>query len=299
MSVGALVLDTTKRGVAVYLLIAFGLAWGLWEIALLVGPSPDSPLFQLAILPGAISPAVAAVVVRKWVTQEGFADAGLALNMGRWRYYLAGWCLPLAAVLVIVLLAATLGVSEPDFTLDRALRELAPEGATIPSLPPGLFAILPLQLMLSALVVTPILWGEEFGWRGYLQVRLMSDRPLWAAVVTGFIWALWHLPINLRGYNFPDQPMFGMLVFAVSAIMLSIIFGWLRVRTGSIWAASLGHSATNTTGASLTLLLFWGGPNWLFVSYVGVLGWVPLGALCLWIVLTGQLRDGRLMRSAR
>ncbi len=292
-------MDTNKRGVAVYLLIAFGLAWVLWEIALLVGPSPDSPLFQLAILPGALSPALAAVVVRKWVTQEGFADAGLGLNIERWRYYLAGWCLPLAAVLVIVLLAAALGVSEPDLTLDRALTELAPEGVTIPSLPPGLFAILPLQMMIAALVVTPILWGEEFGWRGYLQVRLMGDRPLWAAVVTGIIWALWHLPIYLRGYNFPDQPMLGMLVFAVSAIMLSIIFGWLRVRTGSIWAASLGHSATNTTGASLTLLLFWGGPNWLFVSYVGILGWVPLGVLCLWIVLTGQLRDGGLMRSAR
>ena len=43
-------------------------------------------------------------------------------------------------------------------------------------------------------------------------------------------------------------------------------------------------------GGSLTLLLFTGGPNWIFVSYVGILGWVPLGVLCAWIVLTGQLR---------
>ena len=287
-----LVLDTDKKGVAVYLLITFGLAWVLWEIALMLGPGADSPLFQLTILPGALSPALAAVVVRKWVTREGFSDAGLRLNIDRWRYYLAGWCLPLVAVLAIVVLAVGLGLSEPDFTLDRALRQLAPEETEIPSLPTGLFAILPFQLMISALVVTPILWGEEFGWRGYLQVRLMGHRPLLAAVVTGFIWALWHLPINLRGYNFPEQPMLGLLVFTVSAIMLSIIFGWLRVRTGSIWAASLGHSATNAIGASLTLLLFWGGPNWLFVSYVGILGWLPLGALCAWIVLTGQLRNG-------
>ena len=73
--------------------------------------------------------------------------------------------------------------------------------------------------------------------------------------------------------------------------MLSIIFGWLRTRTGSIWPASLAHSATNAVGGSLTLLLFTGGPNWIFVSYVGVLGWVPLGILCAWIVLTGQLGD--------
>ena len=297
---------SNKKGIITYLLVSFGLAWGIWEIVMRAGLSADDPLFQLAILmeqdlfqlailPGALSPAVAAVVVRKWVTREGFADAGLRLNRNRWRYYVAGWCLPLLVVPVIVLLAVALGISDPDFTIERALGQLAPEGTTPPSLPSGIIAILAVQLMVTALVATPILWGEEFGWRGYLQVRLFGHRPLLAAVATGIIWALWHLPINLRGYNFPDQPLLGMLVFTVSAIMLSIIFGWLHVRTGSIWSASLGHSATNAIGGSLTLFLFIGGPNWIFVSYVGILGWVPLGALCAWIVLTGQL-GGRRVR---
>ena len=283
-------MDTNKKGVVTYLLITFGLAWVLWEIALRMGVSAENPLSQLAILPGALSPAVAAIIVRKWVTREGFADAGLRLNIDRWRYYLAGWSLPHLVVSVIVLLAVALGISDPDFTLDRALRQLTPEGTTPPSLPTGLFAILPFQLMITALIATPLLLGEEFGWRGYLQVRLLGHRPMLAAVVTGVIWGLWHLPINLRGYNFPDQPMLGMFVFTVSTIMLSIIFGWLRVRTGSIWSASLAHSATNAIGGSLTLLLFTGGPNWIFVSYVGILGWIPLGVLCAWIALTGQLR---------
>lgn len=280
---------TDKKGIIAYLLIAFGLAWFLWEIALRMGPSANSPLFQLAILPGSFGPAIASVVVRKWITREGFGDAGLRLNLRQWRYYLAGWSLPLLVVSAIVLLSVALGIANPDFTLERALRELTPEGTTLPSLPPGSFFILPFQLMITALIAAPILWGEEFGWRGYLQVRLMGNRPLLSAIVTGLIWGLWHLPINLRGYNFPDQPVLGMLVFTVSTIMLSIIFGWLRTRTGSIWSASLAHSATNAVGGSLTLLLFTGGPNWIFVSYVGVLGWVPLGILCAWIVLTGQL----------
>ena len=228
--------------------------------------------------------------MRKWVTREGFGDAGLRLNLRRWRYYLAGWSLPLLVVAAIVILTVALGITNPDFTLERALRELTPEGTTPPSLPPGVFVILPFQLMITALIATPILWGEEFGWRGYLQVRLLGHRPLLAAIVTGLIWGLWHIPINLRGYNFPDQPMLGMLVFTVSTIMLSIIFGWLRERTGSIWSASLAHSATNAVGGSLTLLLFTGGPNWIFVSYVGILGWVPLGIICVWIACTGQLR---------
>ena len=294
ISVGGMELNTHKTGIVAYLLIAFGLAWVLWEIALMVGPSVDSPLFQLAILPGALAPAVAAVIVRKWITREGFADAGLRLNMHRWRYYLVGWLLPLLVVSAIVLMAVVLGISDPDFTLDRGLRRLSPEGTAPPPLPPGFFAILPLQFMVTALAATPILLGEELGWRGYLrplhsQVRFLGHRPLMAAVGTGIIWALWHLPINLRGYNFPDQPVLGMFVFAVSTVMLSIIFGWLRLRTESIWSASLAHSATNIIGGGLTLFLFTGGPNWIFVSYAGIIGWVPLGLLCLWIILTGQL----------
>ena len=216
------------------------MAWVIWEAVIRAGLSADNPLFQVAILPGAFSPAVAAVVVRKWVTREGFADAGLRLNRRRWRYYVVGWFLPFLAASVVVLLAIGLGISDPDFTLERALTELAPEGTAPSSLPSGIVAILPVQLAVTALFATPLLWGEEFGWRGYLQVRLLAHRPLLAAIATGCIWALWHLPINLRGYNFPDQPLVGMLVFTVSAIMLSIIFGWLRVKTGSIWSASLG-----------------------------------------------------------
>ena len=147
--------DYDKKGVIAYLLIAFGLAWLLWEIALRIGPSADNPLFQLAILPGAFAPAVASVVVRKWVTREGFGDAGLRLNLRRWRYYLAGWSLPLLVVAAIVILTVALGITNPDFTLERALRELTPEGTTPPSLPPGVFVILPFQLMITALIATP------------------------------------------------------------------------------------------------------------------------------------------------
>jgi len=82
----------------------------------------------------------------------------------------------------------------------------------------------------------------------------------------------------------------GLLTFPVTTIFLSIIFGWLRLKTGSVWSASLAHAATNAAGGSLIVLLFWGGPNWILVAYVGVLGWVPLAALCGWILLTGRLQ---------
>jgi membrane protease YdiL (CAAX protease family) len=282
-------MNKTSRGVIAYLAIAFGGAWALWTvIALGTGVSPQSPLFQLLMLPGAFAPAIGAFAVRGWITREGFADNGLKPNLRRWRPYLFALIWPLLAVTSITALAVVLGASRPDFTLQRALGVLAP-ATEVPSLPPTLWPVMILQAMVSALLFIPILWGEEFGWRGYLQVRLFAERPLRAAVATGLIWGMWHYPLILAGYQFPDNRALGLLVFPVSCVLLSIFFGWLQQRAGSVWAPSLAHSATNVIGGSLLFLLFFGGPNWIFVSYLGILGWVPLGALCTWIIVTGRL----------
>jgi len=277
------------RGILAYLAISFGLAWALWTPPLLF--AAGDPLFQFAILPGAFAPAVASFVVRRWVTGEGFADAGLnpRLRQG-WRYYLFALVWPLVAAAVIVVLGAVLGVGQPDFSALRAMGELAPS-TDVPPLPAALWPVVPLQLLIVAVVATPILWGEEFGWRGYLQMRLLADRPLLAAVATGLIWGVWHYPLMIfAGYNFPDDHLVGLVTFPVSTVLLSIIFGWLMLRTGSVWAPSLAHAATNVVGSSLVLLLFFGGPNWILLSYVGVLAWVPLGVLCLWIVASRRMK---------
>ena len=286
-------MDDDSKGVAVYLLITFGMAWGFWCIPLVFGLSLRSPFYLLAMIPGAFAPAAGAIIVRKWVTGEGFAHAGLRLNFrGNRVYYLMAWLLPLPVVAIIVLLAVVLGISQPDFSLERAWAAWG-TGQQNPfrAIPTGLrFPLVGLlQGLLVAIVATPVLWGEEFGWRGYLQVRLLAHRPLLAAVVTGVIWGVWHYPINLQGYNYPQNRIVGLFIFPVFTVLLSIVFGWLRQKTGSVWPASLAHASTNAIGAALTLLLFMGGPNWVLVSYAGVLSWIPLGVLCGWIILTKQL----------
>ena len=285
-------MSKTSKGIVVYLLLSFGGAWALWlAAALLFDVSSQSPIFQLLLLPGGFAPAVGAYVVRKWVTREGFADVGLRPNLRRWRPYAFGLLWPLAGVLAVVALAVLLGVSSPDPTLDRALSVLAP-GEDAPPLPPFLWAVVPVQLVVFSILITPLLFGEEFGWRGYLQKRLFGSRPLLAAVATGFIWGVWHYPLVLAGYQYPDDRLLGLAVFPVSCVLLSVVFGWLQGWAGSVWAPSLAHAATNAVGGSLLTLLFLGGPNWIFASYLGILGWAPAGLLCLWIVLTGRLRTG-------
>ena len=281
-------MNTRTKGIVVYLLIAFGLAWIPWEIVIRHGISVHSAMFQFASLPSAFAPAFAAFAVRKWVTREGFADAGLRLNLSKWRYYLVGWLLPVVVVGCIVVLAPLLRIGRADFSLARGFRHILPPGTTLPHLP-NVWLVL-ISLLITSVFLAPISFGEEFGWRSYLQLRLFPQQPLLSAVVTGLFWSFWHFPVLLRGYAFPDNPYSGLVVFTVSAVLLSIIFGWLRLKTGSIWSTSLAHAATNAVGANMSALLFVGGASLLYVLDLGILGWVPLGALSAWIVFTGQLK---------
>jgi membrane protease YdiL (CAAX protease family) len=275
---------SSMRGLAWFLALAFGLAW-LWFLVMWLAKAPLlSPRGQLLLLPAGFAPAVAAIIVRKWVTREGFADAGLRIRLRKWRCFLFAWTYPLFLMVGIVLLAWCLGMAKPNASLAVALRPLLPAGARVPDL---LVVVVVPQLMLTALLVTPLLWGEEFGWRGYLQVRLLPGRPLSAAVITGVIWGIWHYPIILMGYNFPIHRVAGLGVFTVSTVLISVILGWLLDRSGSVWVPSLGHAALNAIGGSLTLFLYPDASQRIFISVGGVLGWAPLAILCAILLAIG------------
>jgi membrane protease YdiL (CAAX protease family) len=281
-------MTTKTKGIVIYLLITFGIAWLTWTIAFLSGLSATNPLFQFAALPGGFAPAIAALIVRQWITREGFADAGWRLNFRRtWPYYLFAWLHPLVVIAGIIVLALLTGLAQPDFTFQRSLAVLYPNL----SASRGIAFVVLLQLLITALITTPVLWGEEFGWRSYLQLRLLDQWPALAAVTTGLIWGIWHAPLILMGYERYDNLALGFLLFTLLTIALSLIFGWLRLKTQSIWPSSLAHAATNTIGGSLTFLLFLGGGNLTLVAYNGVFVLIPLSLFCLWLLLSGQLRN--------
>jgi membrane protease YdiL (CAAX protease family) len=283
-----------RKGIIAFLVIAFGMAWVIWESLLRLGFNVSDPMFTaIGALPGAFSPAVAAFVVRKWITREGFSDAGLKLNLRKWPYYVFGLLLPLLGLACIVGLAMLFRINPPDFSLLRGLNYIVSTAGAAPPTAPSNPWRLVFLLPIVAVLAMPLYFGEEFGWRGYLQPRLFPTRPLAAAIATGLIWAPWHYPLMFRGFDFPDNRILGPLIFPICAVFLSIIFGWLRSATGSIWACSLAHSATNIIGGILGVFLFGGGGHFLFVSYVGILGWIPLGALSAWIVLSGRLQPAK------
>jgi membrane protease YdiL (CAAX protease family) len=264
-------LGTNTRGVSAFLVIAFGVAWLLWEIPLRLGVPAGSGLFGLLVVPGTFAPALATFVVRQWVTREGFADAGLEAHVSNWPYYLAAWAVPLGTVGFVILAAPGLGLGHAD---------LGPVHGTPFPVVVGLSSV-------YALVATPILWGEEFGWRGYLQLRLFPQRPLLAAMATGLLWGVWHYPLLATGIELPKHPYLIFLIFPVLTVLYSIIFGWLRLRSGSIWVSSFAHSAVNNLGSSSLVVLFAAQPDRLGVALLGL---VPLLVMSLMIALFGGLR---------
>ena len=89
--------------------------------------------------------------------------------------------------------------------------------------------------------------GEEFGWRGLLQDQLIGKFGFFRGVtLLGFVWGIWHLPVNLAGYNFPHAPILGALVlFPIELVAMSFIMACLTRAGRSFWPAVLLHGSTN------------------------------------------------------
>jgi uncharacterized protein len=99
-----------------------------------------------------------------------------------------------------------------------------------------------------SLLTGTIAVGEEFAWRGLLQGALIEKfGTIKGIVILGFLWAMWHLPIQLAGYNFPENPILGSLVISpIMLISVSLFYAWLTLKSNSFIPAAIAHGAYNT-----------------------------------------------------
>jgi membrane protease YdiL (CAAX protease family) len=277
-----------KRGLAWYLGLSFGIVW-LMEGWLWTQGGLTNPLAQFVLMAVMLVPAASAFFVRRFVTREGFADAGLRL--GRKRYYLWAWLLFPILFAVAGALTVLLGQARFDPSMSELLAtfRLQAPGAEIPPVE-ALFPMMMIQgLTISTLITSVFTFGEEFGWRGYLTMKLLPLGRNRAMLLTGVIWGIWHAPVILMGYNYPSQPVLGVLLMTVFCILISFILGWLRLASGSVLTPTLGHAVINT-GAVTPLFLLAGLDN-AIGGPLGVIGWIPLGAFVLWLHVTGRLKE--------
>lgn len=200
--------DKTKiqfRSLIPFFLISFGIAWGILGLFIFLPDimqnifgqlTGNHPLFFLAVY----SPAIAAFILV--LRDSGWC--GLRMFLGRallWRCSRAWYVFLLIGMPLI-------------FICGSALRgNLFSEPFPFSSL-----QVLLLALFLSA-IKGPV---EEFGWRG-LALPLLQQRfsPLWAALILGSIWGLWHTPAFLLSGT--QQSEWSFASFFIGCLAISII----------------------------------------------------------------------------
>ncbi len=129
-------------------------------------------------------------------------------------------------------------------TITALIEDYTATGAEIP-FGPGLLAAIQIfqGILLSPLLNLVPIFGEEFGWRGYLLPKLLPLGERKAYIISGLIWGVWHIPVILMGYNYgidyPGAPWSGALLFIFISFVLGTFFGWASLRAGNIWPASL------------------------------------------------------------
>jgi membrane protease YdiL (CAAX protease family) len=127
-------------------------------------------------------------------------------------------------------------------------------------------------ILISPLINALPILGEEFGWRAYLQPKLLPLGERRAYLLVGVIWGVWHWPVIWMGYNYPGYPLWGSLAMVWFTLVAGTFFGWAALRAGSVWPAVIGHGALNGT-ANLWRLFVTTETNPLVGPYVvGVIG---------------------------
>ena len=222
------------------------------------------------------------VLLRLVAGKEAFRKAGLA--GGRFWYYISFGLLVVAIYALMTGLNALFGTGQPVDTgqlLDQLAGGQAAETAAIPQW--LLLAIVGFQsVILGPVLALPIAFGEEYGWRGYLQGELVKLGKVRGILWVGVIWGLWHAPIIAMGHNYPGYPLLGILLMTLYTVALSFLFGYAVLKSGSVWLAAFLHGLNNQVAAFLLVMVYTPGDP-VFSFGVGLYG------LAVWAIVVAGL----------
>lgn len=153
---------------------------------------------------------------------------GIGWRLGKPRYLLIGYGLPLAECSLVYGLAWLTGLG--------GLRgNVLGVAQTLLTITPGI------------LVGTFLALGEEIGWRGLLVPQLARLTTFTRiALISGGIQAVWHWPFVLfAGFSSAAPSWFALTVLTTTVTLAGFAAAWLRLRSGSIWPVVLAHASFN------------------------------------------------------
>ncbi len=222
-----------KHALRLYLIIVFVLSAAVQALWIASGDAGSLISQLLMVIPMIAALAVKAVFYGK--------QALLGFRAGTPVYYLFAVLLPLGYIglgYALYWLFVPGTYAGPD-TLIRAAAGAVPIGS-IPLAVLVAYGVTLLGSMIGSL-------GEEAGWRGFMYPNMQK---MWgrnrALLVSGLIWAAWHVPLMLGGvYNVGTPLWYGIPLFILHILALNVIASWLMVKSGSVWPAAIWHAMQN------------------------------------------------------
>lgn len=126
--------------------------------------------------------------------------------------------------------------------------------------------------------------GEEYGWRGWLADQLRPLGAVWANLIIGVLWGLWHAPLILMGFNYGSYRVLGVGFMIAWCIAASFLLWRARQVTGSVLAAAVIHGGINGFAGVFLLVLV--NTNTLVAAPMGLIGiaTVAVVAALFWLV---------------
>ncbi len=281
-----------RKRILIFLALAFGIAWVGALVIYLTGGLAESPFAYLILTVFYMGAPTMAHILTRILTHEGWGNLYLRSHPRReWPYWVAAWFAP--GVLTIIGILAFFVIFPQYYdadlnTMKQALKAQAEmTGQPVPETDPWLIAIsqTAMALILAPLLNAFVTFGEEFGWRAYLQPKLLPLGGRTTMLLMGIIWGVWHWPVIAMGHNYgldyPGAPWGGMAMMVWFTLVIGTLFGWLTLRAGSVWPAVIGHGAINGI-AALGALFVKGTPNPLLGPLpVGLIGSVGFAVVTL------------------
>lgn len=154
-----------------------------------------------------------------------------------------------------------------------------------------LVIVLAVQMILQgSLLGLVIAFGEEYGWRGFLQSQLIRLGKKRGVLILGLIWGAWHYPVIWMGHNYPGQPVLGTLMMTIFCVLLAFVIGHAVLKTGSIWLAAFMHAIIDQTANFFYGVIY--APNSQIFSFgIGIYGMATLAVVVFFLLRDPVWKD--------
>jgi membrane protease YdiL (CAAX protease family) len=242
-----------------------------------LAPAQQNLVAQLRVLPMFVG-LLGLILFRVFKGRDSFARANL--RGGRpldWLIYGGA---------VVVFLGLQTGLNAL-FHLGKAVDPnllSAQLGAKLPG--STLQIVLAFQMILEGSLLGLIVsFGEEYGWRGYLQSQLIRLGKKRGVLLVGLIWGAWHYPVIWMGHNYPGHPVAGTFLMTIFCVLLAYVIGYAVLKTGSVWLAAFIHAIVDQTAS------YFGGIIYVAADPIFSFGVGLYGLACLAVVVFFLLRD--------